>query len=58
MRIREPHETVDSKKEMVHREGVVDVDAILSPFVEPKIPTMVVEEAQAPKMTSMEIDSA
>jgi hypothetical protein len=42
---------------MAHREGIVDVDVIPSPQVEPVSPTLVEEEAQAPTMTGMEIDS-
>jgi hypothetical protein len=56
--IRAPHETTEVEQEMAHREGVVDVDTIPSAQVKPTSPTPVVEEAQAPTTTSMEIDSA
>jgi hypothetical protein len=56
--IREPHETMEVEQEMAHREGVVNVDTIPSARVKPTSPTPVVEEAQAPTTTSMEIDSA
>jgi hypothetical protein len=42
---------------MAQREGIVDVDAIPSPQVEPVSATLVEEEAQAPMMTDMEVDS-
>jgi len=43
--IRAPHETIEVEQEMAHREGIVDVDVIPSPQVEPVSPTLVKEEA-------------
>jgi hypothetical protein len=56
--IRAPHETVKARKEMAHKEGVVDVDTIPSLHIEPTIPTPAVEEAQDQTTTAMEVDSA
>jgi hypothetical protein len=55
--VRMPHETTEVEQETTQREGFIDVDTIPSPRVEPASPTPVEEEAQAPTMTSMEIDS-
>jgi hypothetical protein len=42
---------------MAQREGIVDVDTIPSPQVEPVTATLVEEEEQAPMMVRMDIDS-
>jgi hypothetical protein len=53
---RSPQETTEEQHEFTQREGIIDVDAIPSPQVEPVSATLVKEEEQAKTMAGMDID--
>jgi hypothetical protein len=49
-------ETTEVKQEFAQREGIINVDAIPSPQVEPVSATLLEKEEKAPMMVRMEID--
>jgi hypothetical protein len=49
-------ETTDAEQEFTQTEGIIDVNVIPSPQVEPVSATLVEEEGKAPTMVRMDID--
>jgi hypothetical protein len=49
--LRSPQETAEVAQEMAQREGIVDVDAIPSPQIEPVTTTLVEEEEKSLTMS-------